>query len=374
MQIQTWHKLALALAGAATLAACSTANLPQASSNTLTAQSQGSEPESSFLVMALPDTQYYSAFWPQHFMNQTTWLAQHAGRLNVKLTTHLGDIVDSPVMFYQWDRADRAMNVLEQAGVPYSVLAGNHDIILSAADDTRRVKGGEEYLKRFTPARAAKNSTFGGRDATGWNEYHTFTAAGQEFVVLALNWRVSAQTIEWAKGVMRAHPTAPVILTTHDLVGYTGGQLGLSKNGEYLWKNLIEGSDQIFLTLNGHDYNDQFRGAHVSRVNAAGHRVDMALIDYQNGYQGGQGYLRALEFDLARNRIEMMTFSPSIAAGTGLEPNRLNSPELLDSHSHYFLDINFAERFAQFAPDFPRPAQPRPASLTDEVRATLGLN
>ncbi|ADY26881.1 calcineurin-like phosphoesterase family protein 9 [Deinococcus proteolyticus MRP] len=366
MNKRGWRQVGWVVACGAALAACGAAVPPKGQ---LAAQSV--QPESSFMLMALPDTQYYSAYWPEHFKRQTGWLAAHAGELNVKLTTHLGDIVDMPLMPYQWDRADQAMRQLENAGVPYSVLPGNHDILLSVADDRHRVPGGEEYLRRFSPARAAQGSTFGGRDATGWNEYHTFTAAGQEFLVLALNWRASAQTLDWARQVMREHPSSPTILTTHDLVGYRSGELGLTSNGEYLWKNLIEQSNQIFLTLNGHDYNSEVRGARISRLNAAGQGVDMVLVDYQNGYQGGQGYLRGMEFDLARGRIEMMTFSPSLAAGVGHKPGRPNPAELAQEHSHFFLNVNFRERFAAFAPDFPTFAAPREVSLTDRVRQTL---
>ncbi|MDO4263964.1 MAG: metallophosphoesterase [Deinococcus sp.] len=365
MNVDT-RRAAWVLMGAA-LTACGAAS-PRTATR---AQSGAAEAESSFMLMALPDTQYYSAYWPEHFQQQTGWLARHAAGLNVKLTAHLGDIVDMPLMPYQWDRADQAMRQLENAGVPYSVLPGNHDILLSVADDRHRVPGGEEYLRRFSPQRAAKNSTFGGRDATGWNEYHTFRAAGQEFLVLALNWRASAATLDWARRVMREHPSSPTILTTHDLVGYTGGELGLTRNGEYLWKNLIAGSDQIFLTLNGHDFSDQVRGARVGRLNAAGHLVDMVLTDYQNGYQGGQGYLRGIEFDLARGRIEMLTFSPSLAAGLGHEPGKPNPVELTEDHSRFFLNVNFRERFAAFAPDFPSFAAPREVSLADRVRQIL---
>lgn len=355
------YRWVLAVGLASVLAACAQIPAVQPHSAALGAQSLEAT-ESSFMLVALPDTQYYSAFWPQHFMNQTTWLANHAKTLNVKLTTHLGDIVDASVMPYQWERAERAIRVLEQAQVPYSILAGNHDILVNMANDRSRVPGGEAYLRHFTPQRAAKNSTFGGRDPTGWNEYHTFKAAGQEFLVLALDWRASAQTLEWAKGVMREHPHAPTILTTHDLVGYRRGTLGLTRNGEYLWNNLIADSDQIFLTLNGHDFNHEVRGARLSRQNKVGHQVDLMLIDYQNGAQGGQGYMRAIEFDLARNRMEMLTFSPSLSG---------SAAEFTADHSRFALEIDFKKRFAAFAPDFPVLEKPRPVTLAQQLRQTL---
>ena len=54
-------------------------------------------------------------------------------------------------------------------------------------------------------------STFGGRDATGLSEWHTFTAEGRTFLVLALSWPTTDATIDWAKSVIAANPTLPAI-------------------------------------------------------------------------------------------------------------------------------------------------------------------
>lgn len=333
---------------------------------------QSSKESSSFMLMALPDTQYYSAFHPQHFEKQTSWLAQHATKLDVKLTMHLGDVVDAVIIPCQWNRADKAMKTLEEAKVPYSILAGNHDIFhLLYRDDSRNPKF-EEYLKRFTPERAAQNSTFIERDPSGWNEYHIIEGAGEKYLVFALDWKTSLKSLDWVKQILRRYPNLPAIVTTHDLVGYTmSGQSQLSKNGQFLWDNLIKDEDQIFLTLNGHDYTKKLDGAYIQRENNFGNKVHMVLIDYQNGYQGGQGYMRALEFDIARNRIEMTTFSPSIAAGMGLQPGKSNPVELTAPGSKFFVEIPFKKRFAKFAPNFKEKHTPRSITWSDQLRTIL---
>ena len=64
------------------------------------------------------------------FQAQTRWVAQHAAALNIPFLAHLGDVVDQQGKPDQWKVASAAMKVLEDAKVPYSILAGNHDVIM----------------------------------------------------------------------------------------------------------------------------------------------------------------------------------------------------------------------------------------------------
>ena len=98
---------------------------------------------STFALAVLPDTQFYSRYATdaenQQFMRkygsepfqaQTRWVAQHAAALNIPFLAHLGDVVDQQGKPDQWKVASAAMKVLEDAKVPYSILAGNHDVIM----------------------------------------------------------------------------------------------------------------------------------------------------------------------------------------------------------------------------------------------------
>ncbi|OMQ15968.1 hypothetical protein A7K94_0205795 [Modestobacter sp. VKM Ac-2676] len=93
----------------------------------------------------------------------------------------------------EWRTADAAMQTLEDADLPYSVLAGNHDVRNSSSDhyDDQYDLAAEPFLRWFGPDRAAEQSTYGGSDPTGMNQYHVFEAEGQQFMVLALSWRAS---------------------------------------------------------------------------------------------------------------------------------------------------------------------------------------
>lgn len=71
---------------------------------------------------------------------------------------HPGDVVDQAYVLEEWPVADEAMRVLEDAGLGYSILPGNHDL----NDGT-----GAAYNRWFTDERAAGDATFGARYTDG---------------------------------------------------------------------------------------------------------------------------------------------------------------------------------------------------------------
>lgn len=138
----------------------------------------GPQLASNFALAVLPDTQFYSRyatlaendqfgrkFNSEPFQAQTNWVADNAKALNIPFLIHLGDVVDQQGKPEQWVVADQAMKVLESAKMPYSILAGNHDVILdldysggpnNTGTDTERTLANEPYLKTFGTARASK--------------------------------------------------------------------------------------------------------------------------------------------------------------------------------------------------------------------------
>ena len=66
-----------------------------------------------FTIVALPDTQFYSASYPQIFNQQTQWIRDNATALNIKLVLGEGDIVNGGGEISQWQNADAAMKLLD---------------------------------------------------------------------------------------------------------------------------------------------------------------------------------------------------------------------------------------------------------------------
>lgn len=344
---------------------------------------------SSFGLAILPDTQFYSRYateetgnqFAKHYgstpyLAQTQWLADNAKALKIPFVIHLGDIVDQVGKPQQWEVADKAMQVLEAKGVPYSVLAGNHDVLLDTGYDTdplggtdaTRVLADEPYLKWFGTDRAKKQATFGARDPSGFHEYHIFTAEGQKFLVLSLSWRVSDDGIAWARNVLKANPTLPAILINHQLIAIANdGVSPLEVDyGLMLWDKLIKDNDQIFMTVNGHHHG----AAHLTKINNFGNAVEEMVVDYQMAYQGGNGLMRFYEFDLSANQIRAISFSPWVKQKPSATLNEFDQVMLKDANNEFVVKMDFAKRFARFAPAF-KAAAPSATSLTAAATAMI---
>ncbi|MGW1799269.1 LamG-like jellyroll fold domain-containing protein [Streptomyces sp. NPDC001984] len=306
-----------------------------------------------FTLAVMPDTQYLfdgPSIDKAPFEASLRYLLEHGRDENIVFLSHLGDLTQNGAQA-ECAAIGEAFGILDRRGVGYSVLAGNHDI-RSGTDDQR---GATPYLDVFGPDRFRGKPTFGGASPDGYNTFHLFRAAGREWMVLALDWRLSAQGYDWARDVLARHPRTPVVLTTHELVAEDDS---LSAYGEQLWDRLVNEHDQIFLTLNGH----YWPAGRTTRANAAGNDVHLHLTNYQNRYYGGAAMIRLYRFDLDRNVIDVETVSPWILgrAAQGLNELERQEIELSGDADRFSVPIDFAERFSGFAPEPSRP--PRPAS------------
>ncbi|OIJ85558.1 Tat pathway signal sequence domain protein [Streptomyces sp. MUSC 14] len=318
---------------------------------------RGPDPESRrFTLAVMPDTQYLfdgPSIDAAPVEASLRYLSQHGKDENIVFLSHLGDLTQNGAEA-EFAAIGRAFGILDRRGVGYSVLAGNHDV-KSSTDDQR---GPTPYLETFGPRRFRGKPTFGGASSDGYNTYHLFRAAGREWLVLALDWRLSDQGYAWAKDFLARHPRTPVVLTTHELAA---GDEQLSDYGQQLWDRLIADHDQIFLTLNGH----YWPAGRAVRTNATGNAVHLHLTNYQNRYFGGAAMIRLYRFDLDRNVIDVETVSPWILgrAAEGLNALERQELELSGDADRFSVDIDFAARFAGFAPVPARPARPASTML-----------
>ncbi|MFE4703401.1 LamG-like jellyroll fold domain-containing protein [Streptomyces sp. NPDC056738] len=309
-----------------------------------------------FALAVLPDTQYLfdaDSADPEPLRATFRYLVAERAEANIAFMTHLGDVTEHGTE----DEIGRAADTFRtlHGKVPYSVLAGNHDIP-SSTDDQR---GDTAYLAAFGPERYASMPTFRGASPDGYNSYHVLRAAGREWLVLALDWRVSDKGLRWAQGVLDAHPTLPAVLTTHDIAwSDDDGKAQLSDNGERLWNGLVRGNDQIFLALGGHYWPP----GRTVLTNDDDNDVHVHITNYQDRYYGGAGMIRTYSFDLARGVIDVETFAPWFLARDPEKrtPLEAETIELTGPVDRFSLSVDFAERFRGFAPVVP--PRPRPAS------------
>ncbi|WP_406162211.1 Tat pathway signal sequence domain protein [Streptomyces sp. NBC_00882] len=315
-----------------------------------------------FTLAVMPDTQYLfdgPSIDKAPVEAALRYLLEHGKDENIVFLSHLGDLTQNGAA-PEFAAIGEAFELLDRRGVGYSVLAGNHDVKSSTTDQ----RGATPYLDVFAPDRFKGRKTFGGASPDGYNTFHLFEAAGREWMVLALDWRLSDQGYAWAKGVLAAHPRTPVVLTTHELVVEDDT---LSDYGQQLWDQLVKDHDQIFLTLNGH----YWPAGRATRKNTAGNDVHLHLTNYQNRYFGGAAMIRLYRFDLDRGVIDVETVSPWILgrASKGLNELERQEIELSGDADRFSVDIDFASRFAGFDPVPARAARPAATMLVPGTAA-----
>jgi hypothetical protein len=280
----------------------------------------------SFTIVVLPDTQIYSDRYPQNFEAQTRWIVEHKSRRNIACVLHLGDIVDNDVE-PQWANARRAIDLLH-GEVPYFMCTGNHDYDGDAA--TRKTHFNEYFpLSRFTDAKE-----FGGvydREPDRLdNSFHRFQAGGRDWLVVSLEFGPREDVVRWANEVVASHPRHGAILITHaytyhDDTRYDWHTKGLTQDynvytygvakaeggvndGEQLWRKLVTRHPNFLITLNGHVLGDGV--GRLTTNGTAGQPVHQMLYNCQEKPNGGDGWLRLLEFQADGRTVEVYDYSP----------------------------------------------------------------
>ncbi len=246
---------------------------------------------SDFTIVTIPDTQYYSESYPATFTAQTTWIRDSAGTLNTVFATHLGDITDGATQT-EFDRASASMQVLDTAGVPNSLIPGNHD----QANYTR-------YDATFPVSRYSANAWWGGsQSGVNRNSYQLFSVGGLDFIIVNLENSPDPTARTWASGILAANSSRRAIVVTHDYL-VSGGTR--STAGTNIWNDVVSSNCNVFLVLAGHALGE----AVLSTARAGcGDTVPQILQDYQGRSNGGDGWLRYYTFKPSENKIYAYTY------------------------------------------------------------------
>ncbi len=291
---------------------------------------------STFTVVALPDTQYYSASYPNIFTSQTQWIVSHQTSQNIAFVSQQGDLVDNAKQPNQWTNADSAMYLLDNTNprLPWGTCPGNHDMNQFPGEFATA------YDENFGPSHFTGLSWYGGSYEN--SSYQTFTAGGRQYLMLDLQYYptyAEGDVFGWAQGVINSHPDMPTIINTHD---YLMSQDERSDSGEGIWNSLVYSNEQVFAVFCGHLHGEYTQ---IS-TDAAGKPVFELLADFQSGPNGGNGYMRLYQFDEANSAIHVKTYSPyDTSGGTG-------GTYMTDANSQFDLPIDFNDRFGT---PFPNP-------------------
>lgn len=130
--------------------------------------------------------------------------------------------------------------------------------------------------------------------------------------------------LDWASGVIEAHPNHKVIITTHcylfrdgttldagDVVppNPSGANDGKRNNGDQMWDKLVSKHENIFLVMSGHDPCDNVIATQT--VGEKGNVVTQMLIDPQgvDSAEGGTGMITMLYFSKDGKTLTVENYS-----------------------------------------------------------------
>lgn len=255
------------------------------------------------------DTQYYNANYDdngyfEHQKNIHTWLLENRDRMNISYMFHTGDVVDNAELDDQWARADEQYRRLDEAGFPYGVLAGNHDVDHKTEDYT-------QFSARFGENRYNSNPWYGGSYKNNKGHYDLVSAGGIDFIMVYMGWGIGDEEIEWMNDVLARYPDRVAILNFHEYLLASGG-LGLIPQEVY--QRVVAPNENVKMVLSGHYHSAQKT---VSQVDTDGdgvadRNVVNMLFDYQGMEEGGKGYLRLMHVNTADGTMSVRTYSPSL--------------------------------------------------------------
>ena len=284
-----------------------------------------------FSVILIPDTQYYTYKLPDDadntYYKQMQWIVDWEDNYNIQFVIHLGDVTHHNVNS-EWELADGAHAILDSAGVPYSMVPGNHDYYPSATFSRSQTK----FNNYFGPDRFQGKPWYGGSYGSGnENNYSLFEIGQMEFMVLSVEHAPRKDILCWANDLIGSYPNRRVIIVTHCYLTHNGSYSTscatsydiVGGSGLTVWDELAGRHSNVFMVVCGHVGDSE----HVPKPGNTGNTVHQMLVDYQfegacssspcsnncwAGLYTGNGWLRRLAFVPEENKVYATTYSVEV--------------------------------------------------------------
>jgi len=292
--------------------------------------------ETNYCFAFIPDAQKLVYLNPEMFEAQVEWIINNESTMNIAMTAYVGDIVDHSDALEEWERSSNAISLMDQSHTPYMMTAGNHDY---NEEDT--------YLHYYGPDRFRNKEYYRGSSPSRYSSYGIVEAGSYTYLWLMVDMKHLAQDLAWCKIVLEVHQNMPTVLVSHDILYTTGEGQHLisheSENGQMIWEALVAPYNQVFMTVNGH-YNGNF---HQIRRNNAEQEVIQLLINYQDSYRGGNGWMRLAQLNEENNQIMFQTYSPWVEMlGQSMPLAYPDYRYLTGKYDSFTIPFAFRNRFA----------------------------
>lgn len=310
----------------------------------------------SWSLIMIPDIQNYVKWGRnQPILDlMMAWIEENIDSLNIKMVMCVGDLVQNNERInndfdgdqsthHQWEAASAAFAKLD-GKVPYIAATGNHDYSI----DRQGNRTSAYYDKYFTIDRNYLNNKLivqNSRNEQGLptlanSAYEIKGLGGKDYLFMTMEYAPRDTVVTWAGRVatLEQYQNHRIVLMTHSYLNtkdeHISGKptwlfwepysinneiqkssripLPHANNGKKIWEKLVQPSTNIQLVLSGHISGEGYR----MDKNAAGKTVHQVLFDAQSmggGHRngnGGDGWLRILEFFPDGHTVKVRTFSP----------------------------------------------------------------
>jgi hypothetical protein len=300
----------------------------------------------SWSMIVLPDPQTYVKFGRNQpiFELMTSWISENIQPLHIEMVLCTGDLVEQNNILMadskngnqpsinQWKSVSNSFGRLD-GKVPYIAATGNHDYGFKSAENRET-----DYDTYFPVNKNPKTQVLLKEVGLNINNKPSLTNAAYElidpqgikYLFMVLEFAPHDGTIAWAREVVNkpAYTEHRVVLLTHSYLNAknehieTEGYKVQNPNyGKAIWEKLVKPSKNIVLVFSGHIGAPDDEKAHIAfrtDTNAGGKKVQQMTFNAQalgGGWHGngGDGWLRILEFLPDGKTIKVKTFSPLFA-------------------------------------------------------------
>ncbi len=334
--------------------------LPLAFAKEAAYQAPARENPDSWSMIMIPDIQNYVKWGRnQPILDlMMAWIEENIDPLNIRMVVCVGDLVQNnekivndydgnQTTSQQWQAVSRAFARLD-GKVPYIAAAGNHEYSIDAQGN-RRSRYGEFITsdRNFLNQKALvqNNRNEQGTPTLENSAFELRNLNGRDYLFLTVEYAPRDSIVEWARKIaaLEQYKNHRVVLITHAYLSEKDQRttkspitwlywepyniqnqiqkspaipLPNANNGKQLWEKLVQPASNIELVLCGHISGEGYR----VDANATGLAVHQVLFDAQSmggGHRdgnGGDGWLRILEFLPDNKTVKLKTFSPLFAA------------------------------------------------------------
>lgn len=302
--------------------------------------------QNSFSMILLGDPQNYVKYDYNQpvFELMTAWIASQIDNLKIKAVLCTGDLVDQNECIVppfprfgnisskeQWTFVSNAYKRLDNK-IPYIISLGNHDYGYTRSENSMTHYPDFFPIDRNNKWKKTIVAAINNRNGISSLENAAMEIIGEHWkpiLIISLEFAPRDEVLEWAKNLVASdnYKDHIVIVLTHSyLSGYDGKRLGHdgykitpANSGEEIWEKLIQCSSNIRMVLCGHYAvpNERFDYTTGYRVdkNVVGKEVYQMMFNCQAigggmSGNGGDGWLRILEFLPDGKTIHVRTYSP----------------------------------------------------------------